>query len=1017
LACSSIARSQQTDSLRFTKLGIENGLPDSKITAIVQDGAGFLWIGTGNGLSRYDGTEFRNFFQNKKTNSLPGNNIIQIINYDPNHLIIATTTGLSLLNTRTLQFKNFLVNSSASLFSRDNYFTALAIDSNKNIWAGTRTVLYCLSPELKVLKSWRGYGEQDYNKQRMHYVQSICIMPDHEVLLVLEDKITWEGAYYIYNAHADTLQPLQQLKSHPLYLLNRLGTSGNLCIDKKGNPHFLKQSRDSVCDYDLYKKLVHSTRLLTTKYIPKQEMKWENFQILNAGQSTLHSAANLQKEFALLPSSPPHKLGTLIMPAYIRGQTINSTQIDRNGNIWIGSSNGLFTSVARFTNVQSSQINQSGYPIVYLFRMSFIHDAIWVASEPGGFFIFNRQCKQLGNIILKGDPFLATTWFAMPGPSKDTLWLSTQLGMRWYHVPTKTYGTLTIKGKPRAMDEKPVTATFTDSKGLIWLGIGFGNGMVQYNPFNRTMTHYTTSGDTNSMPIRYPMAIAEDAESNLWMGNRDGTGIARWRRKDNRFDMIRTDYYSTFDNAIVNSMLCNRSAQLWVATDNGLFKYYIPTNRITKYDVSNGLPSNALSSITEDDKGRLWIGTTNGLSCFYPDENRFVNFMHPNALPEPGINDLAWDSQSKKIYFVTNQYVNSFDPDSLLAQRPKLTISITNVRIDNTEKAIQTYYNIPYNQNDISFSFTAINFANGPLNKYYYKLAGKQWISLGNQRQVNFLNLSPGHYSFSLKAVNSAGTWSDETTIRFTIRRAWWQTWWFRILALAAMASLIFWLVKRRISNIRHVAEMRQKIAETEMMALRAQMNPHFIFNCINSIDALILSNDKYQATMYLNKFAKLLRNVLDSSKQNTVPLTKDMETLQLYIDLEQLREENKFTARINTEADLLQDDYKVPPLIIQPYVENAILHGLKHRRDNKGQLVITVTKQEEYIRYIIEDNGIGRKASQNGVRKEASYGMQMSQDRVKFFNNEDNASVVVTDLQQDGEATGTRVQVLLKIQ
>jgi LytS/YehU family sensor histidine kinase len=282
---------------------------------------------------------------------------------------------------------------------------------------------------------------------------------------------------------------------------------------------------------------------------------------------------------------------------------------------------------------------------------------------------------------------------------------------------------------------------------------------------------------------------------------------------------------------------------------------------------------------------------------------------------------------------------------------------------------------------------------------------------------VNFLNLPPGNYSFSLKAVNSAGIWSDETTIRFTIRRAWWQTWWFRILALAAIATIVFLLIKRRISGIRHVAEMRQKIAETEMMALRAQMNPHFIFNCINSIDALILSNDKYHATMYLNKFAKLLRNVLDSSRQTTVPLSKDIETLQLYIDLEQMRDENKFVAHISTDADLLQDNYKVPPLIIQPYVENAILHGLKHRKDNKGQLVITVSKQEDYIRYIIEDNGVGRNASINGARKDASYGMQMSQDRVKFFNNEENASVAVMDLQQDGQSAGTRVQVLLKIQ
>ena len=168
----------------------------------------------------------------------------------------------------------------------------------------------------------------------------------------------------------------------------------------------------------------------------------------------------------------------------------------------------------------------------------------------------------------------------------------------------------------------------------------------------------------------------------------------------------------------------------------------------------------------------------------------------------------------------------------------------------------------------------------------------------------------------------------------------------------------MFW---RRIKTIRHEAELKQKIAETEMMALRAQMNPHFIFNCINSIDALIQSNDKYNATVYLNKFAKLIRNILDSSKQNTVTLAKDLNTLQLYIELEQLRNENKFIAKINADEELIREDYKVPPLIIQPFVENAILHGIRYRKGNDGMLSISVTKLNSHLQYIIEDNGVGR--------------------------------------------------------
>ncbi len=201
------------------------------------------------------------------------------------------------------------------------------------------------------------------------------------------------------------------------------------------------------------------------------------------------------------------------------------------------------------------------------------------------------------------------------------------------------------------------------------------------------------------------------------------------------------------------------------------------------------------------------------------------------------------------------------------------------------------------------------------------------------------------------------------------------------------------------------------------MAALKAQMNPHFMFNCINSIDAFIQTNDKYNATLYLNKFAKLIRNVLDSSKQNVVVFSKDIETLRLYIELEELRSENKFSVQINVDQELLNSDYKVPPLIIQPFVENAIIHGLRNKTGNDGLLKIDIWKIEEHIIYTITDNGIGRwAAGKINTGKEKSYGIEMSYDRIKLFNNETTPSVNIADLSDDEEATGTQVTVTLKI-
>lgn len=236
------------------------------------------------------------------------------------------------------------------------------------------------------------------------------------------------------------------------------------------------------------------------------------------------------------------------------------------------------------------------------------------------------------------------------------------------------------------------------------------------------------------------------------------------------------------------------------------------------------------------------------------------------------------------------------------------------------------------------------------------------------------------------------------------------------------LLSLLSFLGYRNFQNQKKINRLAadayaKERTELELQSLRAQLNPHFIFNCINSIDAFIHSNDKYNATVYLNKFARLLRNILDSSKLTTVSFAKDIDTLKLYVELEELRHENKFRTEFSIDDGLLINDYKVPALIIQPIVENAILHGLKNREDNNGFLQIEIRKIADKIEYSIKDNGIGRKAAgliaQN---KESSYGMQMSYDRIKLFNKEEKPSVEITDLYKDGIAAGTEVKVLLNI-
>ena len=219
------------------------------------------------------------------------------------------------------------------------------------------------------------------------------------------------------------------------------------------------------------------------------------------------------------------------------------------------------------------------------------------------------------------------------------------------------------------------------------------------------------------------------------------------------------------------------------------------------------------------------------------------------------------------------------------------------------------------------------------------------------------------------------------------------------------------------LKNDQAQSALKRKAIELEMQALRAQMNPHFIFNCLSAIDSLVQTGQPDKATAYLSRFAKLIRAVLDSSKNNLVPFQKDFETLQLYLEMEQFRCNGKFQYEFTADMKLMHGDFKVPPLIIQPFVENAIHHGLLNKKETNRQLFIRAELTEDYIVYQVKDNGIGRKEA--AILKERnrpgqkSYGIDITRERINLYNkNRLIEDVVINDLEVEGLATGTHATI-----
>lgn len=529
--------------------------------------------------------------------------------------------------------------------------------------------------------------------------------------------------------------------------------------------------------------------------------------------------------------------------------------------------------------------------------------------------------------------------------------------------------------------------------------------------------------------IRSAKCISIDNKQRLWVGS--GRGIYIYSVKENAghytLDTILNG--KLFENVReIKSLQQDRNGNTWACTkENGIYCLTLAGHTLqikTHINRNNGLSNNIVNGMRFINDSTIFCNTISGTDriIIKNDTDSTPDIFNLPSLPANAYNI----HYNARLNTVTFAYLGGFVIYKPVAPgNGPVTIvnSFTECYANGRQVTglfTDSILRFANNENNLSFYFSPYRFRNTDYQFcYWLDNGGKEnWQALGNQNYVQFNNLPHGNYTLYIKTVES-GTNSTLSVIskKFSIKPLWHQTTLFKLGVSFLVLAIMFLITSFRAAQVRKDAGLKSKITETEIAALKAQMNPHFMFNCINSIDAFIQDNDKYNATLYLNKFARLIRNVLDSSRHNLVQLSKDIETLKLYIGLEELRHENKFSTLVNIDAALLTGDYKVPPLIIQPFVENAILHGLKNKTANDGLLKIDISRAGDHLVYTITDNGIGRTAAQKiNNNKEESYGLQMSYERIKLFNRSETADVVITDLYENQAEPGTRVEVRLKI-
>lgn len=486
-------------------------------------------------------------------------------------------------------------------------------------------------------------------------------------------------------------------------------------------------------------------------------------------------------------------------------------------------------------------------------------------------------------------------------------------------------------------------------------------------------------------------------------------------------DRSRVDFGKRFPQFRNRIMAIRQSADstLWIATFSGVFG--LRDGRIiASLTEQDGLISNICRTL-EVQGNELWIGTDKGLQRvdITNAAKPAVSYALTSELASRIVNSILVDGDT--LLVATAEGVNIIDKRGI-SFNSATRLYLDDVLVSGRSMRWNGPIRLPNSDNNIRFEFAGISYRSVGGIHYEYRLVGLDngW----RQTRDNYLNyptLPGGRYELQMVAVNKFGVRSPLLRVPFSIEKELWQKLWFQLLAAVLLIGIIWLVLHWRIRSIRRQeaekSGLQKRIVALEQLALKAQMNPHFIFNSLNSIQQYVLDKDIEGANKFISGFSRLIRQTLDISAKQEISLADEVSYLSTYLELERVRLENKFSYEVAVDPAARQDELFIPPMILQPFVENCIRHGIRLRNDSQGKITVTFKLAGAYLETAIEDNGVGRRVAAmhkgRNVIEYQSKGISLTTDRIELINKSAPRAIYIDihDLEEQG-ATGTRVVI-----
>jgi signal transduction histidine kinase/ligand-binding sensor domain-containing protein len=813
------------------KITTGEGLSSNKINDLAQDDNGFLWIATSDGLNRFDGTEIKQYFFREGANSIPHNYVYCLKKLKRKYLAIGTQAGLSFYDGNTGTFRNFYHSQNNKLDDYNNTIIEMELDSKDNLWVASQNCIYVFDSLLLLKKIFHSpFSETDAGRKRLRYTAKMIPLSEGKVLLCLFD------GWYISSAEANGVVRLKQsaLKDQ-LSFIQKISTSFTGDVFEQYFPYahvFKVYDKYLVCiksNQDSLLLMDESGHQLSSCFFPFNKypfVLWsQRVDMIDSSQLFF-----LFHNYGLSIIPITWKKGVPCMhnpsPLIFESTEYNNALCDRQGNWWLSTTDEGLQKISPYKQsfiggilIDAPSAEQVKYETNSISRFG---RSIWISTYGKGFFSIDPRSRHYEQHLFHhtGNDLWANFIWNLCQVSADTLWVGTQTGLFWFAISSQKYGRIpAFQGKPCAIDSVPITTQFMDTKGLIWIGLGKGNGLCYFNTLNHRFTYYPAN--SREYPFRYPLSFAENAKGDIWLTSDASNLLVKWNREKNHFQTISLPTTTNSQISNLYSIYCERDSICWVGSvTGGLIKFNTIKNTSTIYGHSKGLINSNIRSIWQDKSRRLWLATQGGLSCFDPKAETFSNYSTNEGLPVSfPTSSFYYDTLDKRLYSGGKGAYFSFDPDSMNTSLPPQETIITALQVNGQPFMFQPGKLIKFSpqQDDITIHYAAIDLNGGPQTVYAYKLVGEDtgWILAEHQRQINFSHLAPGSYKFVVRSQNNQGiSSSKEASISFYISPPFTQTVGFYGLIILAIASLFYSLYRFRLRQLQRTEEIRNEISK-----------------------------------------------------------------------------------------------------------------------------------------------------------------------------------------------------------